>query len=68
MKEIDLFGVFLSPFLFWSLGSFAILWGVRLFLSRIGFYRYVWHRSLFDISLYFVILALLVSFERSSIR
>jgi len=68
MKETDFFSVFLSPFLFWSLASFAILWCLRLVLSWTGFYRYVWHRSLFDISLYVVILTLLVFYERSPTR
>jgi hypothetical protein len=65
MKEVDFFGIFLSPFLAWALMAFAVLWVIRFVLLRLGFYRYVWHRSLFDISLYFVVLTMLVFYERS---
>ncbi|AIA30984.1 MULTISPECIES: DUF1656 domain-containing protein [Leptospirillum] len=65
MKEMDFFGVFLSPFLAWALFAFVLLWGIRFLLFRLGFYRYVWHRSLFDISLYLIVLTILVFYERS---
>ena len=64
MKEINFFGVFFSPFLGLALLAFALLWGIRLLLGRAGFYRHVWHRSLFDISLYFIVLEILVLFVR----
>lgn len=65
MKEVDFLGIFLSPFLVWALFAFLLLWGIRFFLFRLGFYRYVWHRSLFDISLYLIVLTILVFYERS---
>jgi hypothetical protein len=30
--------------------------GLRSVMSRVGFYRLVWHRSLFNLSLYAIIL------------
>ena len=65
MKEIDVSGVFLSPFLGASLLAFGILWLLRQLLTRAGLYRHVWHRSLFDLSLYMIILLLLVFLARS---
>lgn len=64
MKEANFFGVFLSPFLVWGLEAFLILTVVRFIMDRTGLVRYVWHRSLFDISLFLVIMVLLVSFAR----
>lgn len=55
----------LSPFLALSLLAFLVLVSVRVLLSRLGFYKYVWHRSLFDLSLYMIILLLLVFLARS---
>ena len=64
MKEINLFGVFLSPFLGVGLLAFGILWIFRLLLARAGFYRHVWHRSLFDLSLSLIVLEILVLIAR----
>ena len=64
MKEIDFFGVFLSPFLLWGTVAFGLLLLLRALLGRTGLYAHVWHRPLFDLSLYLIILALLVYFAR----
>ena len=64
MKEIDASGVFLSPFLGASLLAFGILWLLRQLLTRAGLYRHVWHRSLFDLSLYLIVLEIFVLFAR----
>ncbi len=64
MKEVDFFGVFLSPFLLWGTLAFVLLLLLRALLGRAGIYAHVWHRPLFDLSLYLIILALLVYFAR----
>ncbi len=64
MKEIDFFGVFLSPFLLWGTVAFGLLLLLRALLGRTGLYAHVWHRPLFDLSLYLIILALLVYVAR----
>lgn len=65
MKEVNFFGIYLSPFLAWSLLAFLVLSFFRLFMVRFGVYSHVWHRSLFDLSLYVIILACLVFLARS---
>ncbi|OYV39080.1 MAG: hypothetical protein B7Z80_08235 [Rhodospirillales bacterium 20-64-7] len=59
--EIDLYGVLLPPLLVW-LGIALILSALlRAALGRLGAYRFVWHRPLFDFLL-LVILTGAVSF------
>jgi hypothetical protein len=61
IKEIDLFGVYLSPMLGFALAAAAALLALRYGLARIGAYRWVWHRPLFDTALYVILLAGLVT-------
>ncbi|MGO4332213.1 DUF1656 domain-containing protein [Cupriavidus sp. 2TAF22] len=54
--EIDLYGVFVPSLLAWMLVAFLITACVRAVLSRVGFYRLVWHRSLFNLAFYVIVL------------
>lgn len=54
--ELDLYGVFVPSLGAWMLLAFLISLAVRRVLARVGFYRLVWHRPLFDLSLYVVLL------------
>ncbi|MBV8287696.1 MAG: DUF1656 domain-containing protein [Hyphomicrobiales bacterium] len=50
MLEINIGGVFVPAALVWAVTAFA-LWGfIDRLLSRLGFYRIVWHRGLFDLA------------------
>jgi Protein of unknown function (DUF1656) len=49
--EIDLFGVFLPPLLVWLAIGLLLSAVLRAMLYRLGVYRYVWHRPLFDLAL-----------------
>lgn len=49
--EIDLFGVFLPPLLVWLGIGLLLSAATRWVLLRLGLYRYVWHRPLFDLAL-----------------
>ena len=58
--EIDLFGVYVSPFAAMMLvaaGATALLLRV---LDRLGLTRNVWHPALFDAALYVIVLSLAV--------
>jgi hypothetical protein len=59
--EIDLFGVLLPPLLVWVGLAFLVSALLRWALGRIGAYRFIWHRPLFDFLL-LVILTGLISF------
>lgn len=57
IKEIDLFGVFVSPLLLY-VGLAALIWqALRMGLERAGFYRAVWHPPLFNLAAYALVLA-----------
>ena len=49
--EIDLYGVFVSPLLIWVAIALPLTAILRRVLARIGLYRFVWHRPLFDLAL-----------------
>jgi hypothetical protein len=58
--EIDIFGVFVPTILVLMLIAYLINLVIRTLLGRVGFYRLVWHRSIFDLSIYVLVLAVVV--------
>ncbi|NNM55861.1 MAG: DUF1656 domain-containing protein [Acidocella sp.] len=54
--EIDLYGVLFPPLLVWL--GIALLFStlLRAGLKRLGLYRFVWHRPLFDLALLIILL------------
>lgn len=59
-SELDLFGVFVPGLLCCGLVAFGLNAALRRLLDRVGFYRAVWHRSLFDLALFVVVLGAVV--------
>jgi len=53
--EIDLQGVLVAPLIVWMAVAYVIGIPLRAGLTWIGFYRLVWHRALFDVSLFAVL-------------
>ncbi|MGF6239406.1 uncharacterized protein YebE (UPF0316 family) [Paraburkholderia sp. GAS38] len=58
--EIDIFGVFVPAILVLMLVAYLINLVIRALLARTGFYRLVWHRSIFDLGIYVLVLGLVV--------
>jgi len=58
--EIDILGVFVPSILVLMLIAYLVNIGVRMVLTRIGFYRLVWHRSIFDLGIYVLVLGVIV--------
>ena len=54
--EISIYGVFIPSLLVWMLAAFILTSAARAVLVRVGFYRLVWHRSLFNLALYAIVL------------
>jgi uncharacterized protein YebE (UPF0316 family) len=58
--EIDIFGVFVPTVLVLMFVAYLINLVIRTVLARAGFYRLVWHRSIFDLGIYVLVLGLVV--------
>ena len=54
--EISIYGVYIPSLLVWMLAAFVITSAARAVLTRVGFYKLVWHRSLFNLALYALVL------------
>ena len=59
-SDLDVYGVFLPALFAWMLLAFVISLPLRRLLAWSGFYHLVWHRPLFDIALYVVLLGAVV--------
>ena len=54
--EVDIFGVLVPSLLLWIVIAYGLLVLLRAVFARTGFYRAVWHRALFDVSLFVCLL------------
>jgi hypothetical protein len=52
MLELNFNGVFVPAALIWATAAFVLSSLIGRALSRTGFYECVWHRALFDVSLF----------------
>ena len=59
--EISIYGVYIPSLLVWMLAAFVLTSAARAVLTRVGFYKLVWHRSLFNLALYAIVLGGLVA-------
>jgi len=59
--EIDVYGVFIPPLLVWIGAALPLTAALRRLLRWSGFYRFVWHRPLFDFALLVIVLAAVVA-------
>ena len=58
--ELNLYGVFVPALFLWMLVALAILFVLRRAFVRAGAYALIWHRPLFDLALYVIILGVVV--------
>jgi hypothetical protein len=58
--EIDIFGIFVPAVLVLMLIAYLLSLAVRMVFGRIGLYRFVWHRSVFDLAVYVMLLGIVV--------
>ncbi|MGO7419619.1 DUF1656 domain-containing protein [Rhizobium ruizarguesonis] len=62
--EFDFYGVYVPRLLVLMILSFMLVILIRRSLSWLGAYSLVWHRGLFDLSLYVLLLGAVSSFTR----
>jgi len=58
--EFDIYGVLIPALLVWLVVAYGLYVAVRTVLSAAGVYRFIWHRPLFDLALYVVLLGAIV--------
>jgi hypothetical protein len=49
---VEFLGFYLPPLMLWAAGAVVPFVLLRWLLARFGFYRFVWHRPLFNLALY----------------
>jgi hypothetical protein len=54
--EFDIYGVYFPLFIVVAVIAFVLHLLVRRLFDRLGVYRFVWHRPLFDLALYVIML------------
>jgi hypothetical protein len=59
LKEINIFGVYVAPFAGDLFVALVIFLPLRRLFDRWALERYVWHRALFDFSIFVIILSLI---------
>jgi hypothetical protein len=59
LKEINIEGVFVAPFVGFLFFALLIFIPVRMVFDHYRIQRWVWHRQLFDISVFIIILSLI---------
>ena len=62
--ELDISGIFLPTFLVLMGIAYVIFLVVHAVLSRVHFYRLVWHRALFNVGLYALLLGVVDTLSR----
>lgn len=63
--ELDISGIFLPTLLVMMVATYGLFLVLHAVLVRAHFYRYVWHRALFNVALYAVLLGAVDHFCRS---
>ncbi|WP_027179093.1 DUF1656 domain-containing protein [Maridesulfovibrio bastinii] len=56
MQQFDINGIFIPTFGIFAVVSLVVSQLLNRALARVGFYRLVWHRPLFNIAFYITIL------------
>ena len=62
--DLDISGIFLPTFLVLMGITYVIFLVVHALLTRVHFYRLVWHRALFNVGLYALLLGVVDTLSR----
>jgi len=54
--EIDICGAFVPTLLIWIVVALLVSLPLRWGFSRLGLYRYIWHKALFDLCVLVVLI------------
>jgi hypothetical protein len=59
LKEINIEGIYFAPFAGYLVVALLLFIPLRMLFDRWAMQRWVWHRPLFDISIFVIILSLI---------
>lgn len=59
--QIDINGIYVHPLLIAAIVAYAVSLPIEWALARVGFYRFVFHRGLFDFALVVVLWGLVAA-------
>ena len=59
--EFDIYGVYFPAFAVFAAIAFVLQVVIKRFLDAYGVYRFVWHRPLFDLAMYVVLLGVVTA-------
>jgi hypothetical protein len=62
IAEFDIYGVFVPALLVFAILALLLLLALTRLLEAIGFYRFVWHRPLFNLALGIILFAAVVAY------
>ena len=68
IAEFDIYGVFVPALLVFAIVAFLLVLVLRRLLDAIGFYRFVWHRPLFDLALGVILFGVVAAVRRADRR
>jgi hypothetical protein len=59
--EFDIYGVYFPAFVVFAAIAFLLQLVIKRLLDAVGFYRLVWHRALFDLAIYVILLGVVTA-------
>jgi hypothetical protein len=59
--EFDIYGVYFPAFAVFAVIAFLLQVVIKRLLDAGGFYRLVWHRALFDLAMYVILLGVVTA-------
>ena len=59
--EFDIYGVYFPAFAVFAAIAFLLQVVIKRLLDAWGFYRFVWHRALFDLAIYVILLGVVTA-------
>ena len=59
--EFDVYGVYFPAFAVFAAIAFALQLAIKRLLDAYGVYRFVWHRALFELALYVILLGVVTA-------
>jgi len=59
--EFDIYGVYFPAFAVFAAIAFVFQLVIKRLLDAFGVYRFVWHRALFDLAIYVILLGVVTA-------